>query len=180
MQWKLLPPLLHRGKDHWSFWRDVHIFSSSFGFGFNLRFCLSLCRDTTIINHSPCHSSNNSFNEDLPVADYRNQEMENRCIPRIKTPTFTENLHYKLFHSSICFLTRFSFSVSHQDPCSLRSDLGKRRSDQDPEPAAAPRPGAEGRAKPSHESPEHGGGVSPTRLLHSLHQHHHQHHKESR
>nr|XP_020451274.1 angiomotin-like 2a [Monopterus albus]XP_020451275.1 angiomotin-like 2a [Monopterus albus] len=35
-------------------------------------------RDTTIINHSPCHSSNNSFNEDLPIADYRNQEMENR------------------------------------------------------------------------------------------------------
>ncbi|XP_033838146.1 angiomotin-like protein 2b [Periophthalmus magnuspinnatus] len=35
-------------------------------------------RDTTIINHSPCHSSNNSFNEDLPPADYRNQEMENR------------------------------------------------------------------------------------------------------
>lgn len=35
-------------------------------------------RDTTIINHSPCHSSNNSFNEDLPVADHRNQEMENR------------------------------------------------------------------------------------------------------
>ncbi|XP_078119925.1 angiomotin-like 2a isoform X1 [Sander vitreus] len=35
-------------------------------------------RDTTIINHSPCHSSNNSFNDDLPVADYRNQEMENR------------------------------------------------------------------------------------------------------
>ncbi|KAM3866391.1 angiomotin-like 2b [Diretmus argenteus] len=35
-------------------------------------------RDTTIINHSPCHSSNNSFNEDLPAADYRNQEMESR------------------------------------------------------------------------------------------------------
>ncbi|XP_062336469.1 angiomotin-like protein 2b [Osmerus eperlanus] len=35
-------------------------------------------RDTTIINHSPCHSSNNSFNEDLPVADHRNQEMESR------------------------------------------------------------------------------------------------------
>ncbi|XP_034559773.1 angiomotin-like 2a [Notolabrus celidotus] len=35
-------------------------------------------RDTTIINHSPCHSSNNSFNEELPAADYRNQEMENR------------------------------------------------------------------------------------------------------
>ncbi|KAM6948752.1 angiomotin-like 2a [Aplochiton taeniatus] len=35
-------------------------------------------RDTTIINHSPCTSSNNSFNEDLPIADYRNQEMENR------------------------------------------------------------------------------------------------------
>uniref|UniRef100_A0A8C5FZC0 Angiomotin-like 2a n=1 Tax=Gouania willdenowi TaxID=441366 RepID=A0A8C5FZC0_GOUWI len=35
-------------------------------------------RDTTIINHSPGHSSNNSFNEDLPVADHRNQEMENR------------------------------------------------------------------------------------------------------
>ncbi|KAM6919340.1 angiomotin-like 2b isoform 1-T2 [Xenentodon cancila] len=35
-------------------------------------------RDTTIINHSPCHSSNNSFNEDLPATDHRNQEMENR------------------------------------------------------------------------------------------------------
>ncbi|CAL8316178.1 unnamed protein product [Gadus morhua 'NCC'] len=35
-------------------------------------------RDTTIINHSPCHSSNNSFNEDLPATDFRNQEMENR------------------------------------------------------------------------------------------------------
>ncbi|KAM9322877.1 angiomotin-like 2b [Pholidichthys leucotaenia] len=35
-------------------------------------------RDTTIINHSPCHSSNSSFNEELPIADYRNQEMENR------------------------------------------------------------------------------------------------------
>ncbi|XP_075877482.1 angiomotin-like 2a [Nelusetta ayraudi] len=35
-------------------------------------------RDTTIINHSPGHSSNNSFNEDLPVVDHRNQEMENR------------------------------------------------------------------------------------------------------
>uniref|UniRef100_A0A3B5L4V8 Angiomotin like 2b n=1 Tax=Xiphophorus couchianus TaxID=32473 RepID=A0A3B5L4V8_9TELE len=35
-------------------------------------------RDTTIINHSPCHSSNNSFNEDLPLPDHRNQEMENR------------------------------------------------------------------------------------------------------
>ncbi|XP_076000799.1 angiomotin-like 2a isoform X2 [Genypterus blacodes] len=39
-------------------------------------------RDTTIINHSPCHSSNNSFNEDLPAADYRNQEMENRSWKR--------------------------------------------------------------------------------------------------
>lgn len=45
---------------------------------FNPGQCPFLCRDTTIINHSPCHSSNNSFNEDLPVADYRNQEMENR------------------------------------------------------------------------------------------------------
>ncbi|XP_015228078.1 PREDICTED: angiomotin-like 2a [Cyprinodon variegatus] len=35
-------------------------------------------RDTTIINHSPCNSSNNSFNEDLPLPDHRNQEMENR------------------------------------------------------------------------------------------------------
>ncbi|CAL8280146.1 unnamed protein product [Lota lota] len=35
-------------------------------------------RDTTIINHSPCHSSNNSFNEDLPATNFRNQEMENR------------------------------------------------------------------------------------------------------
>ncbi|KAG9341586.1 hypothetical protein JZ751_019101 [Albula glossodonta] len=35
-------------------------------------------RDTTIINHSPCHSPNNSFNEDLPTANHRHQEMENR------------------------------------------------------------------------------------------------------
>ncbi|XP_068613850.1 angiomotin-like 2a [Brachionichthys hirsutus] len=35
-------------------------------------------RDTTIINHSPGHSSSNSFNEELPVGDHRNQEMENR------------------------------------------------------------------------------------------------------
>ncbi|KAJ8277068.1 hypothetical protein GJAV_G00071120 [Gymnothorax javanicus] len=35
-------------------------------------------RDTTIINHSPCHSPKNSFNEDLPMANLRHQEMENR------------------------------------------------------------------------------------------------------
>ncbi|KAM8874542.1 angiomotin-like 2a [Spinachia spinachia] len=35
-------------------------------------------RDTTIINHSPRHSPNNSFNEDLPLASHRHQEMENR------------------------------------------------------------------------------------------------------
>ncbi|KAJ8270410.1 hypothetical protein GJAV_G00114230 [Gymnothorax javanicus] len=35
-------------------------------------------RDTTIINHSPHHSPKNSFNEDLPTANLRNQEMENR------------------------------------------------------------------------------------------------------
>ncbi|KAJ8356990.1 hypothetical protein SKAU_G00197840 [Synaphobranchus kaupii] len=35
-------------------------------------------RDTTIINHSPRHSPKNSFNEDLPTANQRNQEMENR------------------------------------------------------------------------------------------------------
>ncbi|KAM4693832.1 angiomotin-like protein 2 [Discoglossus pictus] len=35
-------------------------------------------RDTTIINHSPRHSPNNSFNEDLLMVSHRNQEMENR------------------------------------------------------------------------------------------------------
>ncbi|XP_044055786.1 angiomotin-like 2a isoform X2 [Siniperca chuatsi] len=35
-------------------------------------------RDTTIINHSPRHSPNNSFNEDLPLSSHRHQEMENR------------------------------------------------------------------------------------------------------
>ncbi|XP_012680800.1 angiomotin-like 2a [Clupea harengus] len=35
-------------------------------------------RDTTIINHSPRHSPNNSFNEDLPSTSHRHQEMENR------------------------------------------------------------------------------------------------------
>ncbi|XP_035270441.1 angiomotin-like 2a [Anguilla anguilla] len=35
-------------------------------------------RDTTIINHSPCHSPKNSFNEDLPTANHRHHEMENR------------------------------------------------------------------------------------------------------
>ncbi|KAI7809898.1 angiomotin-like protein 2b [Triplophysa rosa] len=35
-------------------------------------------RDTTIINHSPCHSSNSSFNEELPSSEHRNQEVENR------------------------------------------------------------------------------------------------------
>ncbi|XP_018410832.1 PREDICTED: angiomotin-like protein 2 [Nanorana parkeri] len=35
-------------------------------------------RDTTIINHSPRHSPNNSFNEDLLIVSHRHQEMENR------------------------------------------------------------------------------------------------------
>ncbi|XP_034439080.1 angiomotin-like 2a isoform X1 [Hippoglossus hippoglossus] len=35
-------------------------------------------RDTTIIKHSPRHSPNNSFNEDLPLSNHRHQEMENR------------------------------------------------------------------------------------------------------
>ncbi|XP_068176183.1 angiomotin-like 2a [Antennarius striatus] len=35
-------------------------------------------RDTTIINHSPRHSPNSSFNEDLPLSSHRHQEMENR------------------------------------------------------------------------------------------------------
>ncbi|XP_076009426.1 angiomotin-like 2a isoform X2 [Genypterus blacodes] len=35
-------------------------------------------RDTTIIKHSPRHSPNNSFNEDLPLSGHRHQEMENR------------------------------------------------------------------------------------------------------
>lgn len=35
-------------------------------------------RDTTIINHSPRHSPDSSFNEDLPLSHHRRQEMENR------------------------------------------------------------------------------------------------------
>ncbi|XP_072246241.1 angiomotin-like 2a [Leuresthes tenuis] len=35
-------------------------------------------RDTTIINHSPRHSPNSSFNEDLPLSSQKHQEMENR------------------------------------------------------------------------------------------------------
>lgn len=35
-------------------------------------------RDTTIINHSPRHSPNSSFNEDLPLSNQRQQDMENR------------------------------------------------------------------------------------------------------
>nr|XP_055058339.1 angiomotin-like protein 2b [Misgurnus anguillicaudatus] len=35
-------------------------------------------RDTTIINHSPCHSSNSSFIEELPSSEHKNQEVENR------------------------------------------------------------------------------------------------------
>ncbi|XP_034532778.1 angiomotin-like 2a isoform X1 [Notolabrus celidotus] len=35
-------------------------------------------RDTTIINHSPRHSPNSSFNEDLPLSSQRHQEMEKR------------------------------------------------------------------------------------------------------
>ncbi|KAL7832567.1 hypothetical protein SRHO_G00295850 [Serrasalmus rhombeus] len=35
-------------------------------------------RDTTIINHSPRHSPNSSFNEVLPSSNQRHQEMENR------------------------------------------------------------------------------------------------------
>ncbi|XP_029471167.1 angiomotin-like protein 2 [Rhinatrema bivittatum] len=35
-------------------------------------------RDTTIINHSPRHSPNSSFNEDLLMANHRHLEMENR------------------------------------------------------------------------------------------------------
>ncbi|XP_043854244.1 angiomotin-like protein 2 isoform X2 [Dromiciops gliroides] len=35
-------------------------------------------RDTTIITHSPQHSPNSSFNEDLLLANHKHQEMENR------------------------------------------------------------------------------------------------------
>ncbi|XP_009999810.1 PREDICTED: angiomotin-like protein 2 [Chaetura pelagica] len=35
-------------------------------------------RDTTLISHSPRHSPNSSFNEDLLLATHKHQEMENR------------------------------------------------------------------------------------------------------
>lgn len=37
-------------------------------------------RDTTIINHSPRHSPNSSFDEDLLLANHKHQEMENRFV----------------------------------------------------------------------------------------------------
>lgn len=138
-------------------------------------------RDTTIINHSPCHSSNNSFNEDLPVADHRNQEMENRCIPTIYQPPFwfqTSLQDLPLFFSSTVWLPAFwhVFSALHQDPCPLCSDFGKRRRDQNPQPAAAPGPGSKGRAKSTWKPPECSGGNPPICLLHSLHQPHKEQH----
>ncbi|CAB1317787.1 unnamed protein product [Coregonus sp. 'balchen'] len=57
-------------------------------------------RDTTIINHSPCHSSNNSFNEDLPVADYRNQEMENR-IRALYTQILAKDAVINILHQHL-------------------------------------------------------------------------------
>lgn len=83
-------------------------------------------RDTTIINHSPCHSSNNSFNEDLPVADHRNQEMENRCIPTIYQPPFLfqtslQDLPLFFIHCLVTsFLTCFFCSASGSVPFMLR------------------------------------------------------------
>ncbi|XP_046892941.1 angiomotin-like 2a isoform X2 [Hypomesus transpacificus] len=35
-------------------------------------------RDTTIIKHSPRHSPNDSFNDDMPLTNHRHQELENR------------------------------------------------------------------------------------------------------
>lgn len=37
-------------------------------------------RDTTLISHSPRHSPNSSFNEDLLLASHKHQEMENRLV----------------------------------------------------------------------------------------------------
>lgn len=45
-------------------------------------------RDTTIINHSPRHSPNSSFDEDLLLANHKHQEMENRFVflPSVLSP----------------------------------------------------------------------------------------------
>lgn len=51
------------------------------------------CRDTTIINHSPRHSPNSSFNEDLLLSNHRHQEMESRYA----------SSHLPILHSSILF-----------------------------------------------------------------------------
>ncbi|KAJ8011283.1 hypothetical protein DPEC_G00056540 [Dallia pectoralis] len=81
-------------------------------------------RDTTLINHSPCQSSNNSFNDDLPVADYRNQEMENR-IRALYAQVLEKDAVIKVLHQRV-----------HQDP--VEGD-GCRRTDT-PTPAVAMAP----------------------------------------
>ncbi|KAM4728427.1 angiomotin-like 2b [Anableps anableps] len=73
-------------------------------------------RDTTIINHSPCHSSNNSFNEDLPLPDYRNQEMENR-IRALYAQILEKDAVIKILNQ------RLHQDQSKKDEQSLRANL---------------------------------------------------------
>ncbi|KAK6310414.1 hypothetical protein J4Q44_G00184690 [Coregonus suidteri] len=95
-------------------------------------------RDTTIINHSPCHSSNNSFNEDLPVADYRNQEMENwiRALYAhiLEKDAVIKVLHQRLHQDQVekggfCLRAATSTSSISTAKCASISKVGKSLSD---------------------------------------------------
>ncbi|OCT78898.1 angiomotin-like protein 2 [Xenopus laevis] len=54
-------------------------------------------RDTTIINHSPRHSPNNSFNEDLLMVSHRHQEMEIR-IKALHAQILEKDAMIKVLH----------------------------------------------------------------------------------
>ncbi|KAM4604977.1 angiomotin-like 2b isoform 1-T2 [Polymixia lowei] len=87
-------------------------------------------RDTTIINHSPCHSSNNSFNEDLPAADYRNQEMENR-IRALYAQILEKDAVIKILHQ------RLHQDQGRKDGQCLRNNLLKKEAGLPLRPASS-------------------------------------------
>ncbi|KAL0966744.1 hypothetical protein UPYG_G00299620 [Umbra pygmaea] len=87
-------------------------------------------RDTTIINHSPCTSSNNSFNDDLPVTDYRNQEMENRIralyAQILEKDAVIKVLHQRLYQDHVtrdgaCLLAAISSPSINTATCTSES-----------------------------------------------------------
>lgn len=75
-------------------------------------------------------------------------------------------------HFSFVKLNLTYIPLCHQDPRSLRSDLGEGRCDQDSEPAVASGPGAEGRAEFPQEPFKQSGCILKAGGLDALHQHH--------